>query len=742
MRSTSSEVNGFTEIISGSIVRFTPAADFSGRASFRYVLTDGRSTAQAQVTIDVSPVNDPPAMAPATFTVDDTAPLGSVIGQVVAIDPEGQTISYLGGGGGVLVDPSTGLLLVQGDLTAGDIISFPVTATDSAGAAAVAEARVIVMQGNRPPTVRNQTVELADDFPAGDVVTAMSGTDADGDRLTWSIGARRGWSIDADSGVVRAGALPDVGESMRIPVTATDEDGLSATGYLTVVVVAADPDNTPPVAKPDRISVDEDGAVVIVPTQNDEDADGDPLSLTLLANPTNGRIDVDGDALLYRPGRNWFGQETISYRITDGRGGSASSVITIDVRSVNDAPIVGHLSVEVPAGQTSDIGLPPVVDVDDDGLTLELIQPENASVELLSESVVRFTPEADFEGPAPFQLTATDPSGARGIGDILVEVGVGKSSVSVEVLAAELEDSETTSLEEAARLASPTGLALFMPTVGEAVRAVWATRIPLLALLGLLALSLIGSRRLHVQLGTKPVPLTGAGRRTWSVVLVQEGQSLPVFAGPDRTHEVVARLHPLRCDLVGTGEIAQTGGVIWIEVDVEGAVGWIEANHAVANPTDALPMETVAGVLERLAGAVRGEKGLDGVLSGRGLYVAHHAPPFRLTRKRATAAVVDPTPFRWWAPTDDRPTLRGPFGEVVVSSLLDAMVRSAYFELPHDPEPGEVLYEFTNFEQVALGTREDGWVMFFERGIDGVPLLVGLMKRGALNPAALDLLTR
>ena len=40
-----------------------------------------------------------------------------------------------------------------------------------------------------------------------------------------------------------------------------------------------------------------------------------------------------------------------------------------------------------------------------------------------------------------------------------------------------------------------------------------------------------------------------------------------------------------------------------------------------------------------------------------------------------------------------------------------------------------------------LGTHEDGWVLLLNVGIDGIPLLVGLMKRGRLNPAALELLS-
>ncbi|MDH4309649.1 MAG: hypothetical protein OEX04_19430, partial [Acidimicrobiia bacterium] len=122
-----------------------------------------------------------------------------------------------------------------------------------------------------------------------------------------------------------------------------------------------------------------------------------------------------------------------------------------------------------------------------------------------------------------------------------------------------------------------------------------------------------------------------------------------------------------------------------------------------------------------------------------GLFVAHHAPPFRLTRNRVADALVDPTKFNWWDQIGDEPTVEGSFADVVVSSVLDAMVQTAEFGHTVEPEPGEVLYEFTNFEQVALGTRDNGWILCFERGIDGMPQLVGLMRRGVVNRASLAL---
>jgi uncharacterized repeat protein (TIGR01451 family) len=50
-----------TAVVSGGGIVYTPAADYHGRDTFRYVVTDGNGgTAQARARITVTPVNDPP----------------------------------------------------------------------------------------------------------------------------------------------------------------------------------------------------------------------------------------------------------------------------------------------------------------------------------------------------------------------------------------------------------------------------------------------------------------------------------------------------------------------------------------------------------------------------------------------------------------------------------------------------------------------------------------------------------
>lgn len=61
-------VNGVVSWQSNGAIAFQPTADFWGTAEFTYVISDGKDQTEAVVTIDVTPVNDPPVAGPDTFT--------------------------------------------------------------------------------------------------------------------------------------------------------------------------------------------------------------------------------------------------------------------------------------------------------------------------------------------------------------------------------------------------------------------------------------------------------------------------------------------------------------------------------------------------------------------------------------------------------------------------------------------------------------------------------------------------
>ena len=52
---------------------------------------------------------------------------------------------------------------------------------------------------------------------------------------------------------------------------------------------------------------------------NDTDADGDPLTATLVSGPANGTLTLNADgSFVYTPNANFNGTDTFTYSVSDG----------------------------------------------------------------------------------------------------------------------------------------------------------------------------------------------------------------------------------------------------------------------------------------------------------------------------------------------------------------------------------------------------------------------------------------
>jgi len=107
-------------------------------------------------------------------------------------------------------------------------------------------------------------------------------------------------------------------------------------GLLPGAAVAATP-----TAGPDSATVLEDAlATTIDVLANDEDPDGDPITITDATDPAHGTVVVatDGLTLTYRPDANYAGPETFDYTIT-ADGETDGATVSVTVTAVNDAPV-------------------------------------------------------------------------------------------------------------------------------------------------------------------------------------------------------------------------------------------------------------------------------------------------------------------------------------------------------------------------------------------------------------------
>ncbi|EOK5607964.1 tandem-95 repeat protein [Vibrio parahaemolyticus] len=114
----------------------------------------------------------------------------------------------------------------------------------------------------------------------------------------------------------------------------------------TTVEVNVTPVNDAPVAKDDTVITDEDTPVTIDVLPNDNDIDGDKLSIQSASVPeAQGKVEIVDGKLVFTPAENFNGQAEITYTVTDGQLTDEAKV-TVTVNPVNDAPTIKVDAVE------------------------------------------------------------------------------------------------------------------------------------------------------------------------------------------------------------------------------------------------------------------------------------------------------------------------------------------------------------------------------------------------------------
>ena len=209
-------------------------------------------------------------------------------------------------------------------LTGNTRYSFTVKARDLAGnttkPSAVASAKVLA---NKAPIAKvDQAIVANNSSIAINVLANDSDPEADALAVTAVTQATKGVvsftktavSYKPNSGVVGIDTFS---------YTLADAFGATATATVRVMIT-----NRNPVAVPDSIKVVAGQTVVIPVLNNDYDLDGDALTISSFKQARRGYITKTSKELSYKAGSR-TGSETVSYTISDGRGGKASAQVTI-----------------------------------------------------------------------------------------------------------------------------------------------------------------------------------------------------------------------------------------------------------------------------------------------------------------------------------------------------------------------------------------------------------------------------
>ncbi len=203
-------------------------------------------------------------------------------------------------------------------------------------------------------------------------------------------------------------------------------DGIDNSNLATVSITVTG-SNTPPVALDDTATTAEDMPVTVDVLANDTDADGDTLSISGVTQPTHGTAVIQGSSVIYTSYLNYYGPDSFTYTIIDGRGGNATATVNIEVTPVNDPPVANSDTYTTTQGSSLIINPPGIlqndVDVDGDPLTPILIMDVSHGILALSpDGSFTYEPAAGFNGTDQFTYLVSDGSGNSAPVTVSIEV--------------------------------------------------------------------------------------------------------------------------------------------------------------------------------------------------------------------------------------------------------------------------------------------------------------------------------
>ena len=307
---------------------------------------------------------------------------------------------------------------------------------EKVGEPIIASTIVAIQQsGNLEPIAEDDQAEINEDEP---VTIAVLVNDSDPDALgatqggltvisTRLVGDGHGYAEINPDGSITYTPGQDADTVDAFTYTISDPNGGLASATVTITI---NPINDDPFAQDDSFSLDEDTILDFTTldlVENDIDPDTPAEALVLESVSSRSargvRITDNGNGTFtYQPKENFFGQDSFSYIITDGQGGSSGATVSLTIQPINDPPIPRADLAELPEdtqGYPIDVL---INDTDADGdelLILSVSETKNGQIDL---DTMTYIPNADFSGKDQFTYTVSDGKGQTAEGEVTIKV--------------------------------------------------------------------------------------------------------------------------------------------------------------------------------------------------------------------------------------------------------------------------------------------------------------------------------
>ncbi|HEU5291517.1 MAG TPA: Ig-like domain-containing protein [Cyclobacteriaceae bacterium] len=394
---------------------YTPNLNYNGPDNFTFKTNDDifDSDPVGTVTITVTPVNDAPIANNQSVNVTEDIPQAITL---VGSDVDGNPLTYTVGTApthGVLTGTAPNLTYTP-ELNYNGLDSFTFTVNDGTVDSAPATVTINVIPVPDPPVADDQVVAVIEDTPKP---ITLTGSDPDANALTYSI-------ITGPSQGTLSGTAPNLtyipnlnfngGDSFTFSVN----DGTSNSNTATVTITVA-PVNDAPVADNQSVPVTEDVAKAI--TLTGSDVDGNPLTYSVVAGPTNGVLTGIAPNLTYTPNLNFNGSDSFTFKVNDGTVDSNIATVFLTIAAADDAPIADDQTIPVSEDVPTPITL---TGSDPDGSALTYSVDAIPTHGTLSGTApnLTYTPDLNYNGGDSFTFKVNDGTTDSNIATVTINV--------------------------------------------------------------------------------------------------------------------------------------------------------------------------------------------------------------------------------------------------------------------------------------------------------------------------------
>jgi len=393
---------------------YTPNANYFGADSLSFVANDGTvDSSEATASITITAVNDAPVASAQTLTTAEDTPI-----TFSATDADADKLTYT-----ITTQPSHGTIVNNTYTPNANYFgsdSFGFMANDGKVDSSEVTVSISITAVNDAP-ILSAIADVTKEEDSAPFEVTLSAVDVDsGNTLTYSASA-----TDASKVVVSVSGstltiTPQANAYGEVQVSVIVTD--STVRVKQTFTVTLTPVEDIPIAIAQSITLEEDNTTKV--TLAGTDPDNDYIrGYTITTFPQHGYLTGNYKTWTYHPNQNYYGADSFSFTVNDGKADSLPATIDITVTPVNNSPFAynGNYKIAVNSSVTVELNASDVDNTPNEMTYAITSQPTNGDYD---EPTKTYTPATDFTGVDSFTYTATDPDGLISTGTVYVNVGI------------------------------------------------------------------------------------------------------------------------------------------------------------------------------------------------------------------------------------------------------------------------------------------------------------------------------